>query len=121
MQGSLRRARKNPSLNCLLPLRAWHTILEVISSPQPDPQRPNLLAPKVKEQHQHDTSGHAGEIESATGVEMMHISQSLSCPVAAYRASVFGLPRELCTPMAVEPPAVCYPGLAGGTLREANA
>src|SRR5262245_26505559 len=69
-------------------------ILEVISSPQPDPQRPNLLAPKVKEQHQHDTSGHAGEIESATGVEMMHISQSLSCPVAAYRASVFGIPRH---------------------------
>jgi hypothetical protein len=36
-----------------------------------------LAAPKVKEQHQHDTNGHAGEIESATGVEMMHISQSL--------------------------------------------
>src|SRR6266550_6395435 len=58
------------------------------SSPQPDPQRLNLLAPKVKEQHHHDTSGHAGEIESATGVEMMHISQSLSWPVAAYRATV---------------------------------
>jgi hypothetical protein len=50
---------------------------EAISSPQPDPQRPNLVAPKVKEQHQHDTDGHTGEIESATGVEMMHISQSL--------------------------------------------
>jgi hypothetical protein len=58
-------------------LTSWCTILEVISSPQPDPQRPNLAAPKVKEQHQHDTNGHAGEIESATGVEMMHISQSL--------------------------------------------
>src|SRR5215475_1979967 len=36
------------------------------SSPQPDPQRPNLLAPKVKEQHHRDTGDHAGEIESAT-------------------------------------------------------
>jgi hypothetical protein len=50
---------------------------ETISSPQPDPQRPNLVAPKIKEQHQHDTNSHAGEIESATAVEMMHILQSL--------------------------------------------
>jgi hypothetical protein len=64
------------------------------SSPQPDPQRPKLPTPKVnQQQQQHDTSRHAREIESAPRVEMTHVMQSSRAPVAAYHASVLGLPR----------------------------
>src|SRR5262245_39581094 len=93
------RGQINPLLRPSFFPRSWHTILQVISCPQPDPQRPKLPTPKVKQQHQRDTSRHAGEIESATGVEMMHVSHSSRTLLLhiVRRCSVFpAIPHSQC-------------------------
>jgi hypothetical protein len=70
-----------------------------LSSPQPDPQRPKLPTPKVNQQHLHDTSGHAREIESTTRVEMTRVLHS-------FRALLLHIMRR-CSVSPRYPPSQC--------------
>src|SRR5262249_40381863 len=70
-----------------------------LSSPQPDPQRAKLPSPKVNQQHQHDTSRHAREIESTTRVEMTRVLHS-------FRALLLHIMRR-CSVSPRYPPSQC--------------